>query len=136
MNLWVIIAILVLAFLALAGGRFRKKRGNARLNYSKFRERWRSVGEKCHDQNLWRDAVIEADQLLDDALKKRGFKGGSMGERMVSARQSLTDNDSAWFAHKLRDKLVHDEHVELTRPVVQKAVKGARQALKDLGALR
>jgi hypothetical protein len=57
-----------------------------------------------------------------------------MGERLVSAQRDISDNDSAWFAHKLRNKIVHEE-VSLRKQDVQAALRGFRDALKDLGAL-
>jgi hypothetical protein len=80
-------------------------------------------------------AVIDADKLLDEALKKRHFKGKTMGERMVAAQRSLSDNDSAWYAHKLRNRLVHEPNIRLKKRECQNALAGFRQALKDLGAL-
>jgi len=78
---------------------------------------------------------MDADKLLDDALKKLRYKGKTMGERMVSAQRSLSDNDSVWYGHKLRNKIAHEETPPLKRKDVQMALRGFRQALKDLGAL-
>jgi hypothetical protein len=81
-------------------------------------------------------AIIDADKLLDDALKKRHFKGKTMGERLVAAQKNLSDNDAVWFAHKLRNRLVHETNVRLKKRDVQKALSGFRQGLRDLGALK
>jgi len=80
-------------------------------------------------------AVIDGDKLLDEALRKRGFRGKTMGERLVSAQRSLSDNDGAWYAHKLRNRLVHESNVRLKKNEAQNALAGFKQALKDLGAL-
>lgn len=80
-------------------------------------------------------AVIDADKLLDDALKKRHFRGKTMGERLVSAQRSLSDNDAVWYAHKLRNRLVHEPDIKLKKKEAQTALTGFRQGLKDLGAL-
>jgi hypothetical protein len=58
-----------------------------------------------------------------------------MGERLVAAQRTLSDNDAVWYAHKLRNRLVHEDNVRLTKRDVQKALSGFKQALRDLGAL-
>ena len=100
-----------------------------------FQKKWQEAQALCKDKTTWPLAVINADKLLDEALKKRRYRGKTVGERMVSAQRAMTDNDGAWFGHKLRNRLVHEE-VKLKEPDVKKALLGLRQALKDLGALK
>ncbi len=59
-----------------------------------------------------------------------------MGERLVTVQRTLTNNDGVWYAHKLRNKLVHDQYDNLKERDVKEALIGFRQALKDLGALK
>ncbi|MCA9329016.1 hypothetical protein KDA11_00040, partial [Candidatus Saccharibacteria bacterium] len=80
-------------------------------------------------------AIINADKLLDDALKKKRLKGKSMGERLVQAQKELSDNDGVWFAHNLAKKLLNDSYSKLKETEVKKSLVGFRQALRDLGAL-
>lgn len=80
-------------------------------------------------------SVIDADKLLDEALKKRKYKGKTMGERMVGAQRQFSDNDAVWYAHKLRNRLVHEPSVRLRKNEAKDALSGIRQGLKDLGAL-
>jgi hypothetical protein len=89
----------------------------------------------CHKGETWPLAIIDADTLLDDALKALRYKGSTMGARLVAAQRDLSDNDGVWFAHKLRNKLVHEEIPRLYKREVQKALRGFLQALKDLGAI-
>jgi hypothetical protein len=79
-------------------------------------------------------AVIDADKLLDDALRRLHYRGKTMGERLVSAQRDLSSNDTVWYSHKLRNKIVH-ESIRLKKRDVQNALKGYLQALHDLGAL-
>ena len=58
-----------------------------------------------------------------------------MGERLVSSQRQLSDNDGVWYAHKLRNRLVHETDVSLKEGDVKKALISIRQALKDLGAV-
>jgi hypothetical protein len=105
-----------------------------KLNREQFMTRWKSLQKHCAQETTWPLAIIDADTLLDDALRKLHYKGKSMGERLVSAQRDLSSNDTVWFGHKLRNKIVH-EQIALKKRDVQAALKGYLQALKDLGAL-
>ncbi len=106
-----------------------------RLKSSYFETKWQQLQSLCKDRTTWPAAVMAADQLLDEALKKRRFKGKSMGERLVAAQRLFTDNDSLWFGHKLRMQLEQQAKTRLRKSDVKAALLGIRQALKDLGAL-
>ncbi|MGB4758790.1 MAG: hypothetical protein WBP26_01915 [Candidatus Saccharimonadales bacterium] len=106
------------------------------LNKEYFAKHWQEVQKLCGSKSTWPLAIINADKLLDEALRKSNYKGKSGGERLVSAQRRLTDNDGIWTAHKLRNKLVHEhDEAELKEKEVKGALIAFRQALKDLGAL-
>lgn len=107
-----------------------------KLNATRFSARWKELQGYCRDKATWSEAVIAADKLLDEALKRRKFKGKSMGERMVSAQRYFTNNDDLWFAHNLCKKLRADAEVKLKEDDVKDALLGFRQGLRDLGALQ
>ncbi len=100
-----------------------------------FQEKWNDIQKLCGHKENWPQVVHQADALLDEALKKCRARGRSMGERLVSVQRKLTDNDGAWFGHKLRNKLEADPSTKLKEVDVKDALIGIRQALKDLGAL-
>src|SRR5690242_9631179 len=78
------------------------------LDRQYFQKRWKELQKMCAKQDTWPVAIIQADSLLDEALKRRKFKGKTMGERLVSAQKTLSQNDVVWFGHKLRNQLVHE----------------------------
>jgi hypothetical protein len=106
------------------------------LNDRYFRERWQGLQKLLADKNTWPLAIINADKLLDEALKRRRFKGKTMGERLVAAQRSLSSNDTVWFAHKMRNKIVHEDFKVVRKNDVKDALLGYLQALKDLGAIK
>lgn len=112
------------------------KRPRKDLNREYFTAKWKELQRNLPKKETWPMAIIQADNLLDEALRKRRFKGKTMGERMVSAQRSFTNNDSVWAAHKLRNKLVHEVDVPLQEKDVKSALIGIRTALQDLGALK
>lgn len=126
----ILFGIIVLGLLGRFGGHVP-----SHLNKSYFQNSWAVLLERVKTPEGMILAVIDADKLLDEALKKRHFKGKTMGERLVSAQRSMTNNDGVWFAHKLRNRLVHEPNVRLKKSDAQNALAGFRQALKDIGAL-
>lgn len=107
-----------------------------KLNTAYFAQRWQDAQKLCASKDTWPLAVINADKLLDEALRRRHFKGKTMGERLVAAQKTFSNNDGVWHGHKLRNKLVHEDFTNLRENDVKEALIGFRQGLKDLGALQ
>jgi hypothetical protein len=105
-----------------------------KLNQQYYQQQWGELLARVRTPDGMVLAIIDADKLLDQALKKRRFKGKTMGERLVSAQRFLSDNDTVWYAHKLRNRLVHEPNIRLKKKEAQAALAGFRQGLRDLGA--
>jgi hypothetical protein len=124
------IFVVIVAIVALIVLRRRPRK----LKTDYFQEKWRALQKLCASKTTWPQAVTEADGLLDEALRKKRYKGRTMGERLTKAQRTMTNNETVWFGHKLRSKLEHDPEVKLKESDVKQALIGIRQALKDLGA--
>jgi hypothetical protein len=113
------------------------RRRPRKLKTKQFSERWQLLQKHCASRKNWPQAIVEADDLLSEALKKRRYKGKTTGERLVAAQHELSNNETVWFGHKLR-KRVSEEAVDvrtLKKKDIVKALAGFRKALRDLGAL-
>ena len=111
------------------------RKGPVGLNREQFRSKWLTIeGSVSDDPNTHQLAVLNADKLLDSALKARGFKGETMGERLKSARAAFKNNNAVWAAHKLRNQIAHEEVVVKKQTILQ-ALSAFKRALKDIGAL-
>ncbi|HSX05313.1 MAG TPA: hypothetical protein VLF69_02505 [Candidatus Saccharimonadales bacterium] len=124
--------LLVMVF----GTSFLLRRKPKKLSQDYYYDKWQELQKLCKDKSTWPLAIIDADKLLDDVLKKLRYKGKTMGERLVAAQRDIKDNDGVWFGHKLRNRLVHENNVKLTERDVKEALIGLRAGLKDLGALK
>jgi hypothetical protein len=85
--------------------------------------------------NDWKLAIIEADIILDDSLKRAGYSGTSLGERLRSISPAqLATLDDAWQAHKVRNQVAHggDDFV-LTRRLAEDTIKQYRRVFEELG---
>ncbi len=134
MSLELIIGIVVLMIVGsiIAGVVSRRVPRKLKTNY--FTAKWQELQQCCKSKETWPQAIISADKLLDQALKRRRFKGKSMGERIVAAQRKLSNNDAVWFGHNLYRKIIDDPEMALKEADVKQALLGIRQALKDLGA--
>lgn len=57
----------------------------------------------------WREAIIEADIMLDDMLTRQGFVGDGVGEKLKSSEPSeFKTLQDAWEAHKVRNQIAHE----------------------------
>lgn len=136
MTLGFLIAIIVCGILVLAIiGLTTRRVGPKKLNKDRFQRKWMDLLAKVKEPHGMVLAVIDADKLVDEALKCRHYRGKTMGERLVAAQRNLSDNDGVWYAHKLRNRLVHESDIRLKENEAKQALAGFRQALKDLGAL-
>lgn len=111
------------------------KRWPKALKTQRFQQKWQALQKLCADSKTWPSAILSADSLLDEALKRRKMGGRNMGERLVQAQRVFSDNDAVWFGHKLRNRIENDPQAKLKESDVKDALIGFRQALKDLGAL-
>lgn len=102
-----------------------------------MRRRWLEVEELLHAEGGMSDkmAVLEADKLLDHALKYLALPGDTLGERLRFAEYKYPKIKKVWWAHKIRNQLVHEATFRLDQGVARKAVKEFKKALEMLGAI-
>lgn len=104
----------------------------------KMSKEWKAVLKKLEagDESNLKLAVIEADKILDNILKKINYPGENMGERLKHITPAQIANiEAVWQAHKIRNNIVHDPDFRLTRSDAENAVKIYQRALEDLMAL-
>ncbi len=135
MSIEMIIAIVLSGILLLFLIGLTAKKTPRHISKEYYQRHWIELLSKVKTPEGMALAVIDADKLVDSALKKRNYKGKTMGERLVSAQRKFSDNDSLWQAHKLRNRLVHEPGIRLKDYEAKKALSSFKQALKDLGAL-
>jgi len=85
--------------------------------------------------NDWKLAIIEADIILDDILKKQGYAGNSLGERLKSiAPTQLESLQDAWEAHKVRNKIAHEgADFILTQRLAQETLTKYQRVFTEFG---
>ncbi len=102
-----------------------------------YRSQWLTIESqlKKEDIHSYTVCIINADKLLDQALKERAVSGETMGERMKAFQSQWTNAQHIWAAHKIRNRIAHEAGVSLDYMQVRRALSAFRQGLKDVGAL-
>lgn len=107
------------------------------LDQDKFRSRWMAIESRLKrgDENTYTVCILEADKLLDQALRDKGLAGKTMAERMKQCQGKWTNGNGVWAAHKLRNKLAHETDVRIEYDRARQALISYKQGLKDVGAI-
>lgn len=113
------------------------RKGGSQLDQERYRRSWLTIERQLvrAQESSYHLVMLNADKLLDQALKQRGFKGDTMGERMKSAQSTWSSTNNVWTAHKLRNRIAHETDVRVEYDTVRRALAAYKQALKDVGAI-
>lgn len=98
-------------------------------------QRWQKILEKLKkgDEANLRLAVIEADSLLGDILKRMGLPGNNMEERLGQINKAeIKSIDKIWEAHKICNRIVSDSKTRISFEEAERAVGDIETALKEL----
>jgi len=133
----VIVGIIILAVVFLFTLYFVRRKHREEIDHKFFRNRWTQIQDllKQGKEMNHKLAIIEADKLLDYALKALGFPGNTIAERLQFASYQRGDLKHVWWAHKVRNMVVHDVKYELSAGETRKVVKAFEAALKSLHCL-
>lgn len=102
----------------MLGNEIEKKEFDARNrvtiapNLSSGAQRWARITEKLNSENEadWKVAILEADAILEDIVGTMDVTGASMGDKLKNIEKSdFLTLESAWEAHKARNRIAHDE---------------------------
>lgn len=133
-------AAAILAFFWLIVGRVRRffvSRKFSAQDLDSLRRRWKEIEAMAAapGEMQRKMAVLEADKLLDQALKSLAMAGETLGERLKFAQYRYPALREVWWAHKIRNQLVHEATFHLEVGMARRAVASYRKALGLLGAI-
>jgi len=111
------------------------RKGGRTLDVDRYRRSWLQIERQLvrDNEQSYHLAILNADKLLDQALKQRGVKGDTMGERMKVT--SWSNANAVWSSHKLRNRIAHEHEVVVRYDEARRALAGFKQGLKDVGAI-
>ncbi len=137
---WIVGGIVVIVFFGMGIGWLLKSLRREEfygMSPQEIRKRWNTIEGylKRQEEMSWKLAVMEADTLLDHALKSRGFGGQTMGERLKLAAYKYPKIRDVWGAHLTRNKLAHEASYHLSFGQARNALSSFKHALEQLGVL-
>lgn len=112
--------------------------------------RWRFGSERDQVTKHWKEVegliargdvmslrlgLIQADAVLDLALKAKSFPGTTTGERLKFASRKYRELRKTFWARSLRNRLVHEAGSESSTGELRRAIGELKRALITLGAL-
>jgi hypothetical protein len=113
------------------------RRRRSGLNVEKYRSDWLKIDNSLDNSNpmTYQMAILNADKLLDRALKDIGVPGGTMGDRLKISSGRFSDINQVWTVHKLRNRIAHETDIKINLIVAKKAMYTYKKSLKELGAI-
>jgi hypothetical protein len=109
-----------------------------KINEKKIEKSWRKVKKLMEygDEAHFNMAIISADNILDDVLKKSGFEGENLGEKLknINSKQ-LPEYDKVWEAHKIRNKIAHESDFKIEHDTAVEVISIYEKVFKELGLI-
>lgn len=101
--------------------------------------RWQHIQSLMEgsSQSEWREAITEADIMLDDALARRDYPGEGVGDKLKNIqRGDLATLEDAWEAHKVRNQIAHEGSAfDLSESLAQRTMQRYEAVFRELGAV-
>jgi len=102
-------------------------------------ERWKKVERYLAGDSPaeWKLAIIEADNILDELVKKfPSAKGENLGERLKSIEPSdFSTLNEAWEAHKVRNRIAHESDFIVSQREAREAIALYRKVFAEFDYL-
>jgi hypothetical protein len=111
------------------------------LERQKILERWKTIEElkTTGRPSAIKEAAIEADKLTDLALSCVYPSIDTYVERLKQAKElflsSKQDYENLWYAHKIRNELVHSVGFELPSAEAKNVLDYFKKALEVIGGI-
>lgn len=101
--------------------------------------RWQHITALAGSGNLseWREAIIEADIMLDDMLARQGYAGDGVGEKLMQVERSdFATLSDAWEAHKVRNQIAHEGSAfDLSETLARRTIARYEAVFREFGAI-
>jgi len=102
----------------------------------KSERQWLVIEKKLESasESEWKLAVTEAENLLDETMRRAGFLGDTFGERMQHIEPDQLKNiEDVKQVHEIRNNVVHNPDYMLGLDEAKKVLNVYEESLKELG---
>lgn len=101
--------------------------------------RWEHIQSLLEESSpsKWREAIIEADIMLDDVLTKQGYTGAGIGEKLKSVDETeFATVQNAWEAHKVRNLIAHQGSTfDLSESLAQRTIAHYEAVFREFNVI-
>ncbi|MFA5942218.1 MAG: hypothetical protein WC798_00890 [Candidatus Paceibacterota bacterium] len=101
--------------------------------------RWRHIESLVEGATAseWREAIIEADIMLDDLLTQQGYRGDGVGEKLKSVEPAdFGALQDAWEAHKIRNQIAHEGSAfNLSETLARRTIAHYENVFREFGVI-
>lgn len=89
------------------------------------------------NESDWRVAIIEADSMLEEVLRGKGFAGETLSELLEGMKSSgYPSTQNAWDAHLIRNQIAHQgSEFALSQVEGRRVIKMFQNAFEELGSI-
>jgi hypothetical protein len=107
-------------------------------NKRKTKEQWEGILKRLgsHNESEYKVAIIEADKMMDELIKKLGYGGENMGERLDNIPEGQLENlDGIREAHKVRNQIIHEDDFVLSKDIAKENLDKYADILRQFGVI-
>ena len=97
---------------------------------------WQNIKKKLESssESEWKLAVTEAENLLDEILKRSGIVGESFGEKINNIKPDQLKNVAdVKKVHEIRNSIMHNPDYVLSLDEAKRVLEVYERALRNLG---
>jgi len=99
---------------------------------------WNQILERMgtEDNNNWKMAILESDQVLNEILKMSGYLGDSMDEKLeILTPAQLSNIEDVKRAHSVRNRIAKDPTIEVEKKEVWEVMAVYEETFKQLNLI-
>ena len=103
----------------------------------KIEKQWTGIRSRLDTglESEYKLAVIETDNMMEDTLKRMGYAGETLGERLKALTVATLPNiEEVKAVHHIRNNIVHDPDYRLSLEETKNVLEVYEKAFRDLQA--
>jgi len=131
MSIWYLLIILVFGLGLFWWISHAPRRRMSQQDQAAIINKWQEI-ERLVKQDRGKEAIFEADKLLDFIFKKINLRGETFADRLKAAKTLLSNYQAVWDAHKLRNKLAHELDFQPLPKEINQAIDTFDQAIRKI----
>lgn len=118
--------------------KFIDKWNLADMSKAKIQKKWNGIllGVGTGESVMMKNAINDADKMLEEVLRERGFAGKTMDDRLKQVDESKMGNiKEVWQAHRISERIKKDPSLAITQNEAWNIIHIYGQTLKDHGLI-